>query len=101
MFIVACFSRETRNTTATSEAVTTLANSNRRVRNVTRAAKAAVTAMANQNRGAMGSVQDNKTRIAPSSASAAVTATTRCIRPVGMIAPWRSREAFRLSASSH
>ena len=30
-----------------------------------------------------------------------LTATTRCIRPVGMIAPWRSREAFRLSASSH
>ena len=60
MFIVACFSRETRNTSATSEEVTTLAKSSRRVSSVTRETMAAVTAMANQSRAAIGSVQNNK-----------------------------------------
>ena len=63
MCIVACFSRETRNTTATSEEVITLAKSNRRVRNVTKETRAAVTARANQNRTAIGSVRNNKTSV--------------------------------------
>ena len=92
MFIVACFSRETRNTTATTEEVTTLAKSNRRVRNTTREAIAAVTAMANQNRAAIGSVRNNKTSVATSSANALATAITRCVLFPGIV---RALGAYR------
>jgi hypothetical protein len=92
MFIVACFSRETRNTTATTEEVTTLAKSNRRVRNTTREAIATVTAMANQNRAAIGSVRNNKTSVATSSANALATAITRCVLAPGIV---RALGAYR------
>ena len=65
MFIVACFSRETRSTTATSEEVTTLAKSGRRDRSATKETMAAVTATANQNRTAICSVQNNRTSVTP------------------------------------
>ena len=85
MFIVSCFSRDTRNTTATSEEVTTLAKSSRRDVNVTRETVAAVTVMANQNRAAIGSVQTNKTSVAPSNANALATAITRRVLAPGMV----------------
>ena len=84
MFIVACFSKETRNTTATSEEVTTLAKSSRRDESVTKETMPAVTATENQNRTAIGSVQNNKMKAAPSSESALVTATTRRVPASGM-----------------
>ena len=87
MFIVACFSRETRNTTATSEEVTTLAKSSRRDRSATKETMAAVTATANQNRTAICSVQNNRTSVTPSSASALATAITRRVPAPAWQAP--------------
>src|SRR4029453_6206495 len=87
MFIVVCFSRETRNTTATSEQASTLEKRSRRDRSVTKEAIPAVTATANQKRTAIGSVQNNKTKVTPSGASALAIAATRCVVAPGMASP--------------
>ena len=71
--------------------MTTLAKSNRRVRNTTREAIATVTAMANQNRAAIGSVRNN-TSVATSSANALATAITRCVLAPGIV---RALGAYR------
>src|SRR5262249_43939088 len=84
MFIVACFSSEMRNTTATSEEAITLAKSSRRDRSVMKETMPAVTATANQNRAAIGSVQSNKMDIVPRSTSALVTAITCRVPALGM-----------------
>jgi hypothetical protein len=87
MFIVVCFSRETRNTTATSEQASTLEKRSRLDRSVTKEAIPAVTATANQKRTAIGSVQNNKTKVTPSGASALAIAATRCVVAPGMGSP--------------
>src|SRR5262245_40401186 len=84
MFIEACFSREMRNTTATSEETITLAKSSRRDRSDTKEVIATVTATANPQRAAIGSVQNNRTRVTPSNASALAMAATRCVLATGM-----------------
>src|SRR6516165_5043595 len=84
MFIVVCFSREMRNTTATSEEASTLEKRSRRDRSVTKETIPADTATANQKRTAIGSVQNNKTKVTPSSARALTIAATRCLLVRGM-----------------
>jgi len=84
MFIVACFSREMRNTIATSEEAITLAKSSRRDRSDTKEAIATVTATANPNRAAIGSVQNNNMDIVPRSTSALVAEITCLVPAAGM-----------------
>ena len=84
MFIEACFSREMRNTTATSEEAITLAKSSRRDRSDTKEVIATVTATANPNRAAIGSVQNNKMDIVPRSTSALVAEITCLVPAAGM-----------------
>ena len=81
MFIVACFSREMRNTTATSDEAITLAKSSRRDRSDTKEVIATVTATANPNRAAIGSVQNNKIDIVLRGTSAPAAAIYRVPAP--------------------
>src|SRR5215468_9648978 len=99
MFIVACFSTEMRNTTATSEEAITLAKSSRRDRSNTKEVIATVTATANQNRAALGSVQNNKIDIVLRSASAPVAAIYRVPAP-GMANASGSPPFFRTAPMS-
>src|SRR6478736_9119801 len=87
MFIVACFSREARNTSATSEKAKRLAKSNRCDRSVTKETMAAVTPTTNQKRAAIGSVQNNRASIALSDASVLATAITCRVTAPGMATP--------------
>src|SRR5262245_44868477 len=87
MFIMACFSSEARNTSATSEKATRLAKSNRCDRSVTKETMAAVTPTANQKRGVIGSVQNNRASIALSDVSVLITAIMCRVTTLGMATP--------------